>query len=216
MAKANASKVVTRKPATKRVPTTKRNATTERLKQLYSVALTLVNANNAQDTASDALSAARKSFFAECKQSFGASFYKADKSVVNQPRVIFYMAHYESKGLAANVSVDSLRGTLKMEAIDASQTDAIKKEAANAGTRFNKFLKWCADEAAGKHAEKDPNNRQSESGTKRTPAEIVKDAGQRIFNAYYKAGKRDACVELQAWATKHAKGVKFAVPAGSK
>lgn len=214
MANAKSTKVVARKPATKRVPSTKPNATAERTKQLHAKALALVNAHNAQDTAGDAVSAARKGFMVDCQQSYGNKFYSADKSITNQVRVIFYGAHYESKGLTARISVDASRGTLKMEAVDASQADAIKAEAANAGTRFNKFLAWCEDEAAGKHAEKNPNSRQSNSGNKRTPAEIVQDAGQRIYNAFYKAGNKTACVDLQAWATKHCKGVKFAVPAG--
>jgi hypothetical protein len=210
MAKANTSKVV-RKPATKRAPL---NATAERTKQLHAKALALVNAHNAQDTAGDAVSAARKAFMADCQQSYGKGFQKADKSIVNQPRVIFYKAHFESKSLAVNVSVNAARGEVKSDAVDASQTDAVKREADNAKSRFNKFLAWCVDEAAGLHVEKNPNSRQSEPSTKRTPTQIVQDAGQRIYNAFYKAGNKTACVDLQAWATKHCKGVKFAVPAG--
>ena len=215
MAKANTSKVVARKPATKRVPSTKPNATAERTKQLHAKALALVNAHNAQDSAGDAVSAARKGFMADCQQSYGNKFYSADKSITNQVRVIFYGAHYESKGLTARISVDASRGTLKMEAVDASQADAIKAEAANAGTRFNKFLAWCVDEAAGKHAEKNPNSRQSKSKGERSFYEIVQDAGQRIYNAAYRANNKTACADLQAWATKHCKGLRFTIPAGS-
>lgn len=212
MAKANASKAVT-KPATKRLPKAV-NATAERTKQLYAKALALVNAHNAEDVAGDAVTASRRAFMADCKQSYGASFFKADKSIVNQSRVIFYKAHFESKSLGVNVSINAARGEIKSEAVDASQTDAVKREADNAKSRFNKFIAWCVDEAAGKHAEKDPNNRQSKPKGKRSISEIVQDAGQRMYNAFYKANNKPACVELQAWATKHCKGVKFAVPAG--
>jgi hypothetical protein len=210
MAKANTPKVV-RKPATKRAPI---NATAERAKQLMSSASALVNAHNAADVAGDAVSGARKDYYAQCNQSFGKGFHKADKSILNQPRVIFYKAHFESKALAVNVSVNAARGEVKSDAVDAAQADAVKREADNAKSRFNKFLAWCVDEAAGKHAEKNANNRQSNAKGKRTIEEIVQDAGQRIYNACFKAGNKTACADLQAWATKYVKGVKFAVPAG--
>jgi hypothetical protein len=211
---ATAKKVVaTKKPATHKVAKAV-NATAERTKQLQASATMLVNAHNAADVAGDAVSSARKDYYAQCKQSFGASFFKADKSILNQPRVIFYKAHFESKALAVNVSVNAARGEVKSDAVDATQADAVKREADNAKSRFNKFLAWCVDEAAGKHAEKNANNRQSNAKGKRTIEEIVQDAGQRMYNAMFKAGNKVACTELQAWATKHCKGVKFAVPAG--
>ena len=211
---ATAKKVVaTKKPATHKVAKAI-NATAERAKQLMSSASTLVNAHNAADVAGDAVSSARKSFMADCQQSYGNKFYSADKSVLNQPRVIFYKAHFESKSLAVNVSVNAARGEVKSDALDAAQADAVKREADNAKSRFNKFLAWCVDEAAGKHAEKNANNRQSNAKGKRTIEEIVQDAGQRMYNAMFKAGNKVACTDLQAWATKHCKGVKFAVPAG--
>jgi hypothetical protein len=43
----------------------------------------------------------------------------------------------------------------------------------------------------------------------------VQDNGQRLYNACYKAGKKEAYGELQAWATKYFK-TKFTVPAGAK
>lgn len=213
MANAKASKAVN-KPATKRLPKAV-NATAERTKQLYAKALALVNAHNAEDVAGDAVTASRRAFMADCKQSYGAWFFKADKSIVNQSRVIFYKAHFESKSLGVNVSINAARGEIKSEAVDASQTDSVKREADNAKSRFNKFIAWCADEAAGLHVEKkNPHSRQSKPKTKRPIEKIVQDAGQRMYNAFYKVGNKPACVELQAWATKHCKGVKFAVPAG--
>lgn len=190
-------------------------ASASRSKQLMTSATALVNAHNAEDSAGDAVSAARGNFFAECKQSFGSKFYD-DKTIRLQPKVIFYKAHYESKNLGVSVSINGARGELKVDAIDATQADKIKAETPNAGTRWNHFLDWCRDEAAGKHEGKDPNKRQSKPKSKRTLAEIVQDAGQRIYNACYKEGQKTACTELQAWASKYVKGVKFAVPAGSK
>jgi len=211
MAKANTPKVV-RKPATKRAPL---NATAERAKQLMNSASALVNAHNAADVAGDAVSSARKAFYAECNQSFGKGFHKADKSILNQPRVIFYKAHFESKSLAVNVSVNAARGEVKSDAVDAAQADDVKREADNAKSRFNKFIAWCVDEAAGKHAEKNSNSRQSKSKGERSFYEIVQDAGQRIYNAAYRANNKTACADLQAWATKHCKGLRFTIPAGS-
>lgn len=212
---ATAKKVVaTKKPATHKVAKAI-NATAERAKQLMSSASTLVNAHNAADVAGDAVSSARKSFMSDCQQSYGNKFYSADKSVLNQPRVIFYKAHFESKSLAVNVSVNAARGEVKSDALDAAQADAVKREADNAKSRFNKFLAWCVDEAAGKHAEKNANSRQSKSKGERSFYEIVQDAGQRIYNAAYRANNKTACADLQAWATKHCKGLRFTIPAGS-
>lgn len=189
-----------------------------RLKQLQSSALALVNAHNAQDGATDAVSAARKSFYDECQQSFGKKFFDADKSITNQARVIFYKAHFESKGLGVSVAVNASRGEVKTDAVDATQTDDVKREADNAKSRFNKFIAWCSDEFEGKHKAKDPNNRQSNSKAKRTTAEIVQKEGARIYNACYKAKMLEACTALQAWATKHfpKDRIKYAVPAGQK
>jgi len=91
------------------------DAINARLKQLQSSALALVNAFNAEDTAGDAVSAARKVFYAECQQSYGKKFFDADKSITNQIRVIFYKAHFESKGLAVNVSINPSRGEIKSD-----------------------------------------------------------------------------------------------------
>lgn len=193
------------------------NAVVARMKQLQSSALALVNAHNAEDTATDTVSVARKSFYSECQQSFGNKFFSADKGITNQVRVIFYKAHFESKGLAVNVAVNASRGEVKSDAVDASQTDAVKGEADNAKSRFNKFIAWCSDEFEGKHKAKDPNNRQSSSKNKRTTVEIVEKEGARIYNACYKAKMLDACTSFQEWAKKHfPKAKKFAVPAGAK
>jgi hypothetical protein len=180
--------------------------------QLVNGAIPLVNAHNASDSANDAVSVARKAWFELCKTKLGNAFYKADKSIVNQARMAFYKAHYESKGLIVQVSINATRGEIKSESLNGGD---IKKEADNAKSRFNKFVAWCVDEVAGKHADKDPNKRQAQSGNKRTLAEIVQDNGQRLYNACYKAGKKDAYSELQSWAVKHFK-IKFTVPAGVK
>jgi hypothetical protein len=207
MAKAK-SVVVNKEPATKKKPLSV-------ALQLFEGAKPLVNAHNASDSANDAVSACRKDYFTLCNQKLGSKFYKADKSIVNQCRVAFYKAHFESKGLAVNVLINAKRGEIKSDSLIGAKVDAVKREADNAKSRFNKFISWCADEDAGKHAEKDSNNRQSNSGNKRTLNEIVQDNGQRLYNACYKAGKKDAYSELQSWATKHFK-IKFTVPAGAK
>ena len=193
------------------------DAVAARIKQLQASALALVNAHNADDIANDAVSVARKGFYSECQQSYGNKFFSADKSILNQPRVLFYKAHFESKGLGVSVTINASRGEIKSDAVDASQTDEVKREADNAKSRFNKFIAWCGDEFEGKHATKDPNNRQSKTKHKRALAEIVQKEGARVYNACYKEGMAQACVDLQAWATKYFKGkVKFAVPAGAK
>ena len=207
MAKAK-SVVVNKEPATKKKPLSLSLS-------LFEGAKPLVNAHNASDSANDAVSACRKDYFTLCNQKLGSKFYKADKSIVNQCRVAFYKAHFDSKGLAVNVSINSKRGEIKSDSLDGAKVDTVKKEADNAKSRFNKFISWCADEDAGKHAEKDSNNRQSKSGNNRSLSEKVQDNGQRLYNACYKAGKKDAYSELQSWATKHFK-IKFTVPAGAK
>ena len=203
------------KPATKKSikPAAKKSVSIAQ--QLLDGALPLVNAHNASDSANDAVSIARKAYFELCKTKLGNAFHKADKSIVNQCRLAFYNAHYQSKGLLVTVSINATRGEIKSESLDGAKVDAVKREADNAKSRFNKFIAWCVDEVAGKHAEKDPNNRQSNSGNKRTLNEIVQDSGQRLYNACYKAGKKEAYGELQAWATKYFK-IKFTVPAGAK
>ena len=183
--------------------------------QLLEGAIPLVNAHNASDSANDAVSVARKAWFELCKTKLGNAFYKADKSIVNQARLAFYKAHYQSKGLLVEVSINASRGEMKSESLDGAKVDEVKREADNAKSRFNKFIKWCEDLVAGKFDKKDPNNRQSNAGNKRTLAEIVQDNGQRLYNACYKQGKKDAYTELQSWANKHFK-IKFTVPAGAK
>lgn len=217
MAKTAKKEVATKSPRTHRVSkVTDASASSSRAKKLADSANALVNAHNAEDVAGDAVSSARQNFFAECKQSFGSKFYD-DKTVRLQPKVIFYKAHYESKSLGVSVSINGSRGELKVDAVDASQADRIKSETPNAGTRWNKFLAWCVDEVAGKHADKDPNKRQSGTKNKKTAQEIVQDHGQRCYNACYKNDLKQASVELQAWATKWFKSkVKYAVPAGQK
>jgi len=207
MAKAK-SVVVNKEPATKKKPLSLSLS-------LFEGAKPLVNAHNASDSANDAVSACRKDYFTLCNQKLGSKFYKADKSIVNQCRVAFYKAHFESKGLAVNVLINSKRGEIKSDSLIGAKVDDVKREADNAKSRFNKFISWCADEDAGKHAEKDSNNRQSKSGNNRSLNEKVQDNGQRLYNACYKAGKKDAYSELQSWATKHFK-IKFTVPAGAK
>lgn len=191
-------------------------ANAARAKQLLNSATALVNAHNAEDTAGDAVSAARINFFGECKQSYGSKFYD-DATIRLQPRVIFYKAHYASKGLDVSVSINPSRNELKVDAIDASQAEKVKAQVARAGTRWNDFLTWCRDEVAGKHEGKDPNNRQSKPKRKRDLAEVVQKEGARVYNACYKEGMVQACSDFQAWATKYFKSkVKFAVPAGAK
>ena len=185
------------------------------LQQLLEGALPLVNAHNASDAAEDAVFAARENWLKLCKIKLGDKFYKADKSIVNQARVAFYKAHYQSKGLLVDVSINASRGEIKSDSLDGAKVDEVKREADNAKSRFNKFIKWCEDLVAGKFDNKDPNNRQAQSGNKRTVAEIVEDNGQRLYNACYKQGKKDAYTELQSWANKHFK-IKFTVPAGAK
>lgn len=185
------------------------------LQQLLDGATPLVNAHNASDSANDAVFAARKAYFELCKIKLGNQFYKADKSIVNQCRLAFYKAHYQSKGLLVEVSINASRGEIKSESLDGAKVDEVKRQADNAKSRFGKFITWCEDFVAGKFDEKDPNNRQSNAGNKRSVNEVVQDSGQRMYNACYKAGKKDAYTELQAWASKHFK-IKFTVPAGAK
>jgi len=139
------------------------------------------------------------------------------KQIGDAISVIFYKAHFESKGLAVNVSINPSRGEIKSDAVDASQTEQVKKAADGAKGRFRKFTDWCRLEFAGKFKEKDPNNRQSSSKNKKSVQEIVQDHGQRCYNACYKNDLKQASVELQAWATKWFKSkIKYAVPAGQK
>jgi len=207
MAKAK-SVVVNKEPATKKKPLSV-------ALQLFEGAKPLMNAENAGESASIAIGVARKAYFTLCNQKLGGGFYKADKSIVNQCRLAFYKAHFDSKGLAVNVSINATRGEIKSDPLDGAKANAVKSEADNAKSRFNKFIKWCADEVAGKHAEQNLNNRQAKSGNNRSLSEKVQDNGQRLYNACYKAGKKDAYSELQSWATKHFK-IKFTVPAGAK
>lgn len=185
------------------------------LQQLLEGALPLVNAHNASDAAEDAVFAARENWLKLCKTKLGNAFYKADKSIVNQARVAFYKAHYQTKGLLVEVSINASRGEVKSDSLDGAKVDKVKKEADNAKSRFGKFIKWCEDYDAGVFKERESGNRQAQSGNKRTVDEVVQDNGQRLYNACYKAGKKDAYTELQSWANKHFK-IKFTVPAGAK
>jgi hypothetical protein len=182
------------------------------LQQLLDGALPLVNAHNASDSANDAVSVARKAYFTLCNQKLGNGFYKADKSIVNQCRLAFYKAHYQSKGLLVDVSINSTRGEIKSDSLDGAKVDVVKREADNAKSRFGKFIKWCADEVAGNHADKDPNNRQAQSGNKRDEKAVWKDALQRMYNKSYKEGKKEHCAWLQTNPLK----IKCTVPAGVK
>jgi hypothetical protein len=93
MAKAK-SVVVNKNPATKKKPVV------NVVERLFKVALPLVNAHNASDSANDAVSASRKSFFSECVQALGKGFHTKEKKVIGlQARKAFYMAHYDSKGM---------------------------------------------------------------------------------------------------------------------
>jgi hypothetical protein len=182
--------------------------------RLFKVAVPLVNAHNASDTANDAVSACRKSYFSECIQALGKGFYtKEKKHLALQAKKAFYMAHYESKGMKVLVEINASRGELKLESAD-GQDAKVKAENANAGTRWNKFVDWCKDEDAGKHKEKDPNNRQTKSGNKRTLADIVKDNGQRLYNAFYKAGKLEDCQAIKAICARYKH--TCTVPSGAK
>lgn len=207
---ANAKSKVVRKPSVKPA-----NAEKVRQQDLAKCALTLANAHNAQDVAGDAVSAARLAFYNLVGQTYGSNWF-GKKETALAPKAIFYRAHFETKGLKVVVDVNTARSEIKSNAVDGADTDAVKREADNAKSRFNHFLKWCEDEKAGKHAEKNPNSRQSNKKGKRTLAEIVQKEGQRVYNACFKAGNKAACTALQAWATAHVKGVKYAVPAGSK
>jgi len=204
MAKAK-SVVVNKEPATKKKPLSV-------ALQLFEGAKPLVNAHNASDSANDAVSACRKDYFTLCNQKLGSKFYKADKSIVNQCRVAFYKAHFDSKGLAVNVLINAKRGEIKSDSLIGAKVDTVKKEADNAKSRFNKFISWCADEDAGKHADKDPDNRQSKSGNKRDEKGVWKDALQRCYNKSYKEGKKEHCAWLQTNPLK----IKLLVPAGAK
>lgn len=204
MAKAK-SVVVNKEPATKKKPLSV-------ALQLFEGAKPLVNAHNASDSANDAVSACRKDYFSLCNQKLGKGFHKADKSIVNQCRVAFYKAHFDSKGLAVDVSINAKRGEIKSDSLDGAKVDTVKKEADNAKSRFNKFIAWCADEVAGKHADKDSNNRQSKSGNKRDEKGVWKDALQRCYNKSYKEGKKEHCAWLQTNPLK----IKLLVPAGAK
>ena len=200
------SVVVNKKPATKQKPIV------GIVDRLFKVAVPLVNAHNASDTANDAVSACRKSYFSECVQALGKGFYtKGKKHLALQSKKAFYMAHYDSKGMKVSVEINASRGELKLESLD-GQDAKVKAENANAGTRWNKFVAWCVDEVAGKHAEKDPNNRQSKSGNNRSRAEVWKDALQRCYNKSYKEGKKEECAWLQTNPLK----IKLLVPAGVK
>jgi hypothetical protein len=180
--------------------------------RLFKVALPLVNAHNASDTANDAVSACRKNFFSECVQALGKHFYtKEKKHLALQARKAFYMAHYDTKGMKVSVEINASRGELKLESLD-GQDAKVKAENANAGTRWNKFVAWCKDEDEGKHKEKDPNNRQSKSGNNRSLNEVWKDSLQRAYNKSYKENDKAGCAWLQTNPLK----IKLLVPAGSK
>ena len=204
MAKAK-SVVVNKEPATKKKPLSV-------ALQLFEGAKPLVNAHNASDSANDAVSVARKAYFSLCNQKLGKGFHKADKSIVNQCRLAFYKAHYDSKGLLVDVSINATRGEIKSDSLDGAKVADVKREADNAKSRFNKFISWCADEVAGKHAEKDSNNRQAQSGNKRSESEVWKDSLQRSYNVSYKLGKKEHCAWLQTNPLK----IKLLVPAGAK
>jgi len=204
MAKAK-SVVVNKEPATKKKPLSV-------ALQLFEGAKPLMNAENAGESASIAIGVARKAYFTLCNQKLGSKFYKADKSIVNQCRLAFYKAHFDSKGLLVDVSINATRGEIKSDSLDGAKADAVKSEADNAKSRFNKFIKWCADEVAGKHAEQNLNNRQSKSGNKRSESEVWKDSLQRAYNASYKLGKKEHCAWLQSNPLK----IKLLVPAGAK
>ena len=193
-------------------PATKQKPIVNIVDRLFKVAVPLVNAHNASDTANDAVSACRKSYFSECVQALGKGFYtKGKKHLALQSKKAFYMAHYDSKGMKVSVEINASRGELKLESLD-GQDAKVKAENANAGTRWNKFIAWCVDEVAGKHAEKDPNNRQAKSGNKRSESEVWKDSLQRAYNASYKLGKKEHCAWLQSNPLK----IKLLVPAGAK
>ena len=205
MAKSKSVVVKSDKPATKQKPLPV-------ALQLFEGAKPLVNAHNASDSANDAVSVARKAYFTLCNQKLGKGFHKADKSIVNQCRLAFYKAHFESKALLVDVSINATRGEIKSDSLDGAKADTVKSEADNAKSRFNKFIKWCADEVAGKHAEQNLNNRQSKSGNKRSESEVWKDSLQRAYNASYKLGKKEHCAWLQSNPLK----IKLLVPAGAK
>jgi len=204
MAKAK-SVVVNKEPATKKKPLSV-------ALQLFEGAKPLMNAENAGESASIAIGVARKAYFTLCNQKLGGGFYKADKSIVNQCRLAFYKAHFDSKGLSVDVSINAKRGEIKSDSLDGAKVDTVKEEADNAKSRFNKFIKWCADEDAGKHAEQNLNNRQSKSGNKRDEKGVWKDALQRMYNKSYKEGKKEHCAWLQTNPLK----IKLLVPAGVK
>jgi hypothetical protein len=204
MAKAK-SVVVNKEPATKKKPLSV-------AMQLFEGAKPLMNAENAGESASIAIGVARKAYFTLCNQKLGGGFYKADKSIVNQCRLAFYKAHFDSKGLLVDVSINATRGEIKSDSLDGAKVADVKSEADNAKSRFNKFIKWCADEVAGKHAEQNLNNRQSKSGNKRDEKGVWKDALQRCYNKSYKEGKKEHCAWLQTNPLK----IKLLVPAGVK
>jgi hypothetical protein len=204
MAKAK-SVVVNKEPATKKKPLSV-------AMQLFEGAKPLMNAENAGESASIAIGVARKAYFTLCNQKLGGGFYKADKSIVNQCRLAFYKAHFDSKGLLVDVSINATRGEIKSDSLDGAKVADVKSEADNAKSRFNKFIKWCADEVAGKHAEQDPHNRQSKSGNKRSEGGVWKDSLQRCYNKSYKEGKKEHCAWLQTNPLK----IKLLVPAGVK
>ena len=204
MAKAK-SVVVNKEPATKKKPLSV-------ALQLFEGAKPLVNAHNASDSANDAVSASRKAYFSLCNQKLGKGFHKADKSIVNQSRLAFYKAHFESKGLLVEVSINATRGEIKSDSLDGAKVDAVKREADNAKSRFNKFISWCADEVAGKHEQQNPHNRQAKSGNNRSENSVWKDGLQRMYNKSYKEGKKEHCAWLQTNPLK----IKLTVPAGAK
>ena len=204
MAKAK-SVVVNKEPATKKKPLPV-------ALQLFEGAKPLMNAENAGESASIAIGVARKAYFTLCNQKLGSGFYKADKSIVNQCRLAFYKAHYDSKGLLVDVSINATRGEIKSDSLDGAKADTVKSEADNAKSRFNKFIKWCIDEVAGKHEQQNPHNRQAKSGNNRSKTEVWKDALQRCYNKSYKEGNKAECAWLQTNPLK----IKLLVPAGAK
>jgi hypothetical protein len=204
MAKAK-SVVVNKEPATKKKPLSV-------ALQLFEGAKPLMNAENAGESASIAIGVARKAYFTLCNQKLGSGFYKADKSIVNQCRLAFYKAHYDSKGLLVDVSINATRGEIKSDSLDGAKVDDVKSEADNAKSRFNKFIKWCIDEVAGKHEQQNPHNRQAKSGNNRSKTDVWKDALQRCYNKSYKEGNKAECAWLQTNPLK----IKLLVPAGAK
>lgn len=205
------------KPVVRKAPSKKPaiNAEKVRDKELAASAFALVNADNTLQTAEDAVTTARRAFYNLTCQTYGKNWFEKKETSL-APKMYFYRAHFESKNLQVVCEVNSARAEIKSNPVNGADAEQVKQQADNAKGRFRQFLAWCEKERDGKHAEKNPNSRQSKTTGRRTLAEIVQDAGSRIYNACYKAGNKTACADLQAWATKYAKGVKFAVPAGAK